>query len=136
MLSEDANTAVVAVYAGLVATLDHLLGGDADLGRFPEDAVLQAAIAELRTEARDFMVEWLLRNAEWAENAAAVLDQMDELEDPFPPLPPAPTPIRRRPRRWWRRPVTAAHPSCGPEWKPPTSSRACTPRRIRTSTGC
>lgn len=94
-LSEDANTAVVAVYAGLVATLDHLLGGDADLGRFPEDPVLQAALTEVSPEARTWMSNWLLRNVDWIDNSAAVLDQLDELADPFPVVPPGADAYRR-----------------------------------------
>ncbi|WP_139360195.1 hypothetical protein [Mycobacterium sp. D16Q16] len=88
-LSEDANTAVVAVYRGLVATLDHLLGGAADLDGFPDDAVLQAGRRELSAETVAHMVEWLLQNAEWIENSSDVLDQLDEVAaDPFPVVPP------------------------------------------------
>ncbi|WP_078321668.1 hypothetical protein [Mycobacteroides chelonae] len=95
-ISEDANTAVVAVYGGLVQTLDHLLGGESDLDGFPDDPVLQAAIAELPTDARDFMVEWLIPNWEWIENAADALDQLEEAAaDPFPVVPPGADAYRR-----------------------------------------
>ncbi|CPR69999.1 Uncharacterised protein [Mycobacteroides abscessus] len=94
-LAEDAGAAVVAVYGGLVATLDHLLGGESYLGGLPEDAVLQAARRELSAETIAWVVEWLLRNAEWTENASDVLDQLDQLEDPFPVVPPGAQAYRR-----------------------------------------
>ena len=63
-LADGHTAATVAVYGGLVRTMSHLLGGDADLDHLPEDAVLQAGIAEVPTDTVAYMAEWLLRNAE------------------------------------------------------------------------
>lgn len=87
-LAEGAAVGIVALYDGLVRTVDHLLGdGAAEIGGFSDDAVLQAAIAEVSPEDRTWMSNWILRNIDWIANASDVLDQLDQLVDPFPAIP-------------------------------------------------
>lgn len=95
VLADGHGAATVAVYGGLVRTVDHLLGGDGEVDGFPEDAVLQAARHELSAETVAHMVEWLLRNVKWIDNAGAVLDELDSLEDPFPVVPAGAAAYRR-----------------------------------------
>lgn len=87
VLADGHGAATVSVYGGLVRTVDHLLGGEAEVDGFPADPVLQAALTEVSPEARGSMVAWLLQHATLVVDASAVLDQLDGLEDPFPPLP-------------------------------------------------
>lgn len=94
-LADGHGAATVAVYGALVRTADHLLGGDADLAGFPEDPVLQAAIAEVPNATIAWMGEWLLQHAELLVDAGAVLASLDELEDVFPVIPPGADAYRR-----------------------------------------
>lgn len=87
VLADGHGAATVSVYGGLVRTLDHLLGGEAEVDSFPDDPVLQAALTEVSPEARGPMVAWLLQHATLIVDASAVLDQLDELADPFPVTP-------------------------------------------------
>lgn len=87
VLADGHGAATVAVYGGLVRTVDHLLGGDGEVDGFPDDAVLQAALRELSAETIAWMGDWLISNAEWVTSAAEVLDQLDSLDDPFPIVP-------------------------------------------------
>lgn len=87
VLADGHGAATVSVYGGLVRTLDHLLGGEAEVDGFPADPVLQAALTEVSTKARGPMVAWLLQHATLLVDAAAVLDSLDELEDLFPVVP-------------------------------------------------
>lgn len=97
-LADGADTATVALSAGLVASVAHLVGGADDdqvAAQLAAPAFL-AAMREVPMEIRMGMCDWIAKH--WSEIgiSAAVLDELDELESEPAPVAPAAAVAHRR----------------------------------------